>query len=1811
MALGTLGLLVIQIGLNLLSRLLAPRQKRRDPSPFEAPTIEEGGIIPWGFGIFQVAGTITLVRDVTIREKESSGEVWYLAKMQSGLVWGPVDVVYDIIADERSVALQKPSKKQSEHGQTPATISPSLPYNFADGQITPAQLTVAVRQMFGGDSEEGGLEGEIRLYRGADNQEIDPLIDEHYGDLASAYPWLCYAMLGQKFGVATGSAQDDLFMLVANNPTPKPMSFILGTYPRQLLASDAAEGTAVQDDLSYASEIAAEANGWEITNTTGDVVPTYDSGQAVGGYPTSIRLHLGAGSTDGRWLMTKTFGLVPNAAYKTRLKVKANGPWFEGLTLRCRSGSNVQEVGASGTSGESEIFATVTTDATGQLKVEIEKTGGFPFLHNDDYWFAGLIIEGLVADDGRIGQDANPAEVLYEIFTNKVWGKAEPASTFDLPQWQQKAREFKDEGLGVSGLIAGRTIDDVKDDILSHIDGEIVTDPLTGLIQLKTARADYDINSITQLTDENTKTFRQGEAQFAETLNEVKVKYQRFDGGTPGRVDDMIVFGRALTETLVNRLVFGVGGWHSPGRNISNVSATLTRGGNTYDLVLNPNWSIKDADFTYRSEDGYFYFAKSTQNHGAWQEGDVIRVSFTSAPTFSGFVDSVATSQNPTNRQLVGRVRSESYDYPMYTTQTAAQRKADLLRLTTSRRLDVFQWTMGREGSHLTPMDVVLANAPKYRVVGVPIRITRVVQGTLENPDITFEGVEDVFGERLQSLIPAPSEGAYYVQPGAYTPTAPPIAAFYCAGEDTIGILASDPTFRIEIWRADDAAGTNEELVEDIDGNTETWVDTTPGKAHKARLIRDGYNPGPFTDWLIACPAGGEVACVLPVYTDSATVSDPTGTLDVTYVDEQGRHSRLEFKTIDPNGVSSDWEAAAEPYSQSVEVEAGKVSYISRRAYYYNCDGDEVYSETTSAFSLPSDDPGTPGGEDPGSSTTPFMVEDVDLYAGGNDKEWLGLNNSGLDDLFLRSAKPINAAPYTRALIKGTITETPADGTILAVQYTTDLAGVLSGTAAWQFLDHASGPYIEVSTSGAFRSLPVVLNPAARTVIVLRAVATNGDGVTALVIGGLAVEFDNGIPGTGVGDPPLAPIDADPDPESPATLPIAPAVIAWYLGDRGKDLSVGGAPGTVYSLDTETIDDINDLLGLGFDLVVTGDVPGAATVDTVIFESGARSIRFDMNKPAWYSGLYYYRGIISGLAPGATYTATVRCRVMNKPWFMTPIFRIGNGSSGALTAPEGSWGTVTSTGAADSNGDLKLEIGIPGDTIAAINWSCWFDDVIEIEGETVGGVMIRLRDQGPFGLHMPVDAPVPLPDYLGDTNFVDLTEARKLKLHAELLRELSLQGGEVFLVAKAAADPGGTDRELWDFGSSGTPSEYPSAAGHILEDIGSETRHDLGDPTPDLTDLNLYHVRFTRQDWVARLQGETLLEVASNVLAFAQEGTVGGGIALREMVFTVPLTLEQRFRFQDELNRRYTLGFPFTVNEPNQSGEGGTPGTNNDDSTDDQTNVGGSNTGSEGNGAGDPPTPRPQGGRYFLGYGAQPSFGSNPFRGALGSFGWWMVDELADAEAANCQMMFGQGGYSKFKNPDGSFSYAKYEAWLAPQAYLEPLIKPYWTSGTLIGVQCIDDIDPSNWTGGISGPMIDKLAALWKKYFPWIMVDVRAKPSQLGDGPFRFLDSCCAQYWARHGDVVKFRDNELRRAQQLKLRIRWGLNITDGGSAKGPRSPMTADQIRTWGGFLARTTYSDGMTFWRYPPTGGLAADIITALVDVRDILDATPSYGA
>jgi len=125
------------------------------------------------------------------------------------------------------------------------------------------------------------------------------------------------------------------------------------------------------------------------------------------------------------------------------------------------------------------------------------------------------------------GADANPVNVIYEILTNTDWGLGFDPSTIDNTSFQNAGATLKNEGNGFSFVLdnvleAGELLKLIE----QQIDGIVFLNLLTNQWQINLARADYDVNTITEINSSNWVEVQSFDrASWDDTTNQVRVQF--------------------------------------------------------------------------------------------------------------------------------------------------------------------------------------------------------------------------------------------------------------------------------------------------------------------------------------------------------------------------------------------------------------------------------------------------------------------------------------------------------------------------------------------------------------------------------------------------------------------------------------------------------------------------------------------------------------------------------------------------------------------------------------------------------------------------------------------------------------------------------------------------------------------------------------------------------------------------------------------------------------------------------------------------------------------------------------------------------------------------------------------------------------------------------------------------------------------------------------------------------------------------------------------------------------------------------------
>lgn len=131
---------------------------------------------------------------------------------------------------------------------------------------------------------------------------------------------------------------------------------------------------------------------------------------------------------------------------------------------------------------------------------------------------------------GRLGDDENPAEAIYEILMNENWGCNYEKDRIDIPSLVKLGAITEIEGLGVSCLINNiATAGSYINKILDHINGVCYDDPKTGKLTFKLLRDNFDEDTLPIFNTTNCESLEFTRLDWSETSSAIQTTFTSAD----------------------------------------------------------------------------------------------------------------------------------------------------------------------------------------------------------------------------------------------------------------------------------------------------------------------------------------------------------------------------------------------------------------------------------------------------------------------------------------------------------------------------------------------------------------------------------------------------------------------------------------------------------------------------------------------------------------------------------------------------------------------------------------------------------------------------------------------------------------------------------------------------------------------------------------------------------------------------------------------------------------------------------------------------------------------------------------------------------------------------------------------------------------------------------------------------------------------------------------------------------------------------------------------------------------------------------
>lgn len=136
--------------------------------------------------------------------------------------------------------------------------------------------------------------------------------------------------------------------------------------------------------------------------------------------------------------------------------------------------------------------------------------------------------EGNIISDMTDIKAMNPAHIIYELLTNREWGRGLPASALDIASFTVAADTLYDEGFGLCFAWTRRdTLESFAQSVADHIGAVLYADRETAKLVLKLIRFDYDPKTLPIYTTESglLEIREANVAALGGAVNEVVVEY--------------------------------------------------------------------------------------------------------------------------------------------------------------------------------------------------------------------------------------------------------------------------------------------------------------------------------------------------------------------------------------------------------------------------------------------------------------------------------------------------------------------------------------------------------------------------------------------------------------------------------------------------------------------------------------------------------------------------------------------------------------------------------------------------------------------------------------------------------------------------------------------------------------------------------------------------------------------------------------------------------------------------------------------------------------------------------------------------------------------------------------------------------------------------------------------------------------------------------------------------------------------------------------------------------------------------------------
>ena len=386
--------------------------------------------------------------------------------------------------------------------------------------------------LFGGDEQQGGIQGNIELLFGHANQQksstlqrICAKISNAFGGLISAYRGVCSVVFDNVY-IGTAPNMPDSKWRVKRIHTRHDGQVQWYDEKSEILPPPASDNPAYNFSKL----------DWKIVGQNG---PHGNSNIPTGNFGT-LSFVIESSNFSADTIFEIDLAITASTEFRPVIGGEKVGDydWIRRGGVYASSGFNRYMIQISdpaetyyfnhGASSDpyddAERFARIKVRVKNGATVTCicDPADGFMAKGNNKGYYQYMVFDAASGLD----RDLNPAHVMRECLTNQIWGVGVSESNIDEASFVKAADTLYFEKMGVSIKWTDSTsINEFVDNIKEHINAQLYLDRVTNKWKLYLIRDDYDVADLISLDESNIRNLDFERRTLAECVNSVTVTY--------------------------------------------------------------------------------------------------------------------------------------------------------------------------------------------------------------------------------------------------------------------------------------------------------------------------------------------------------------------------------------------------------------------------------------------------------------------------------------------------------------------------------------------------------------------------------------------------------------------------------------------------------------------------------------------------------------------------------------------------------------------------------------------------------------------------------------------------------------------------------------------------------------------------------------------------------------------------------------------------------------------------------------------------------------------------------------------------------------------------------------------------------------------------------------------------------------------------------------------------------------------------------------------------------------------------------------